>query len=224
MPRAMRCTCSSLSMTHGRAISTRRLPKSANSIGTGELGMGEQRLLNGRLAPVALLFRRADEALEQRVRLHGLALELGMELAAEIPRMVGEFADFDVGIVGRLAGDLEARRLQALFVFAIELVAVAMALVDFARAVGVVCHTALGQAASPASQPHGAAQLVDTLEFAELEDDAVRRARVELGGIGGLQSAHVAREFDHQGLHPEADPEVRHLADRKSTRLNSSHA
>src|ERR1035437_7396623 len=258
MPRAMRCTCSSLSMTHGPAISTRRLPKSANSIGTGELGMGEQRLLNGRLAPVALLFRRADEALEQRVRLHGFGFELGMELAAQIPRMVGEFADFDVGIVRRLAGDLEARRLQALFVFAIELVAVAMALVDFARAVGVVCHTALAQAASPASQPHGAAQLVDTLEFAEFEDDAMRRARIELGGIGGLQSAHIAREFDHQGLHAEADPEVRHLAfareldgvehavdaalaeaaghqnavvifqlplpDRKSTRLNSSHA
>src|ERR1039458_814155 len=212
MPRAMRSTCSSLSITHGPAISTRRLPKSANSIGTGELGSGEQRLLNGRLAPVALLFRRADEALEQRVRLHGLALELGMELAAQIPRMVGELADFDVRIVRRLARDLEARRLQALFVFAIELVAVVMGLVDFARAVGVVSDAALGQAASPASQPHGAAQLVDALEFAELEDDAVRRARIELGGIGGLQSAHVAREFDHQGLHAEADPEVRHLA------------
>src|ERR1039458_9264954 len=96
------------------------------------------------------------------------ARELEMELAAQIPRMVGELADFDVRIVRRLARDLEARRLQALFVFAIELVAVAMALVDFARAVGVVSDAALGQAASPASQPHGAAQLVDTLEFAQL--------------------------------------------------------
>src|SRR5450759_1928266 len=211
MPRAMRCTCSSLSITHGPAISTRRRPKSANSIGTGELGT-EQRLLNGRLAPVALLFRRADEALEQRVRFHGLGFELGMELAAEIPRMVADLADLDVGIIGRLAGDLETRRLQALFVFAVELVAVAMALVDLARAVGFVCHAALGQAASPASQPHGAAQLVDTLEFAELEDDAVRRAGVELGGIGGFEAAHIARVFDHQGLHAEADPEVGHLA------------
>src|SRR5450759_5974303 len=77
MPRAMRCTCSSLSITHGPAMSTRRLPKSANSIGTGELGTGElgtgelgtgeQRLLNGRHPPIAMLFRRADEALEQRV-------------------------------------------------------------------------------------------------------------------------------------------------------------
>src|ERR1039457_5735876 len=101
MPRAMRCTCSSLSITHGPAISSRRLPKSANSVGTGEpgtgeLGTGEQCLLSGRQAPVALLFRRADKALEQRVRLHGFGFELGVELAAEIPRMVGELADFDV--------------------------------------------------------------------------------------------------------------------------------
>src|ERR1035437_10017875 len=102
MPRAMRCTCSSLSTTHGPAISTRRWPKSANSIGTGELGT-EQRLLKGRLAPVALLFRRADEALEQRVRLHGLGFELGMELAAQIPRMVADLADLDVRTVRRLA-------------------------------------------------------------------------------------------------------------------------
>src|ERR1035437_9414437 len=164
MPRAMRCTCSSLSITHGPAISTRRLPKSANSIGTGELVTGEQWLLDGRLAPVALLFRGADEALEQRVRLHGLGFELGMELAAEIPRMVADLADLDVRIVRRLARDLEARRFQALFVFAIELVAVAMALVDFARAVGVVCHAAVGQAARPASQPHGRSE-EDTSEL-----------------------------------------------------------
>src|ERR1019366_4559720 len=134
-----------------------------------------------------------------------------MELAAQIPGMVADLTDFDVGIVRRLAGDLQARRLQALFVFAIELVAVAMALVDFARAVGAVSDAALSQAASPASQPHGAAQLVDPLEFAQLEDDSVRRAGIELGGIGGFQAAHIARVFDHQGLHAEADPEVGHL-------------
>src|SRR5258707_4966712 len=152
MPRAIRCTCSSLSITHGPAISTRRLPKSANSIGTGELGTGElvtgeQRLLNGRLASIAVLFGGADEALEQGVWLHGLGLEFGMELAAQIPRMVGELADLDVRIVRRLSRDLQARRLQATFVFAIELVTVAMALVDFARAVGAVGHAALGQPA-----------------------------------------------------------------------------
>src|SRR5260370_31244413 len=79
MPRAIRCTCSSLSITHGPAISTRRLPKSANSIGTGALGTGElvtgaQRLLNGRLASIAVLFCGADEALDQRLRLHGFAI------------------------------------------------------------------------------------------------------------------------------------------------------
>src|ERR1035441_4642120 len=99
-----------------------------------------------------------------------------MELAPEIPGMVAQLADLDVRVVRRLAGDLQARRPQALFVFAIELVAVPVALVDFARAVGAVSHAALGQAASPASQAHRAAQLIDSLELAELEDDAVRRA------------------------------------------------
>src|SRR4051794_5394585 len=207
IPRAMRCTCSSLSITQGPAISTSRLPKSANSIGTRE-----QRLLNRRLTPVALPLRRPYEALEQRVRLHRLRFELGMELAAQIPRMVRDLTDLDVRIVGRLAGDFQSRRLQPLLVFTIEFVAVAMALVDLAHSVGLVGHAALGQPAGPASEPHGAAQLVDSLQFAEFENDAVRRARVELGGIGGLQAAHVARIFNHQRLHAETDSEVRHLA------------
>src|SRR6185369_3278056 len=212
MPRAIRCTCSSLSITHGPAINTRRLPKSANSIATGELGTGEQRLLNRRLAPVALLFGGADETLEQWVRLHGLGFELRMELTAQIPGMVAEFADLHVRIVRSLAGNLQPRGLQALFVFAIELVAMAMAFVDFARAVGLVRHAALGQTAGPTAQPHGSAEFVNALEFAEFEDDAVRRARIELGGVGGFQAAYVARVFDHQRLHAEADPEVRNLA------------
>src|ERR1035441_3536637 len=70
MPRAMRCTCSSLSITHGPAISTRRLPKSAYSIGTGE-----ERLLNGLLAAIALLLRGADKALEQRSEEHTSELQ-----------------------------------------------------------------------------------------------------------------------------------------------------
>jgi hypothetical protein len=34
-----------------------------------------------------------------------------MKLAAQIPRMVADLADLDVRIVGRLARDLETRRL-----------------------------------------------------------------------------------------------------------------
>src|SRR4051794_31092491 len=67
--RAMRWTCSSLSITHGPAIRTSGLPgaKSLKSIGTAE----ERLLLLGEAAHV-LLVSRADEGLEQRVRFHRL--------------------------------------------------------------------------------------------------------------------------------------------------------
>src|SRR5215470_9254206 len=56
----------------------------------------EQRRLAGfRL----VLQRRADEALEQRVTIDRARLELGMELAADEPRVVGELDDLDQGLV-----------------------------------------------------------------------------------------------------------------------------
>src|SRR3954466_11796541 len=80
MPRAMRRTCSSLSMTHGPAIRTSGRPsaKSLNSIGTGK-----QRLFLQREAAHVLVVGRADERLKKRVRLHGFRLELRMKLAAQ---------------------------------------------------------------------------------------------------------------------------------------------
>src|SRR5689334_15812882 len=119
-------------MTQGPAIRTSGLPgpKAAKSIGTGE-----QRLLLRGEAFHTLLVRGADECLEERVRLHRLGLEFRMELAAQEPGVVRDFADLDIGVVRRLPGDPQAGGLQALLVFAIEFVAVAMPLVDLARAV-----------------------------------------------------------------------------------------
>ena len=79
-----------------------------------------------------------------------------------------EFADLDVRAVGRLAGDPQAAAFSTLFVFAIEFVAMAMALADLARAVGLVREAALGQLAGPSAQPHRAAQFVDALQLAQL--------------------------------------------------------
>ena len=47
------------------------------------------------------------------MRLQRLGFELGMELAAQIPGMVGKFADLDVDAVGSLAGQAQAMLLQA---------------------------------------------------------------------------------------------------------------
>ena len=60
--------------------------------------------------PVAMLQRRADEGAEQRMRLQRLRFELGMELAAEIPGMIGDLADLDVHAVRSLAREPQAVR------------------------------------------------------------------------------------------------------------------
>src|SRR5947208_11898351 len=99
MPRAMRWTCSSPSITHGPAISiSGPWPKARNrSAGTRiprvrpQLGFG-----GGGQSLLAELPRRADKGMEERMRLHGLGLELGVELAAQIPRVSGNLADLYV--------------------------------------------------------------------------------------------------------------------------------
>src|ERR1017187_2043109 len=208
MPRAMRYTCSSRSITHGPAINTSGLPgpNALYSIGTGE-----QRLLLRLQPPHALLVGGPDERREQRVRMHRLGLELGVELAAQIPRMARDFADLHVRLVRRLPRNPQPGGRQDLFVLAVEFVAVPVPLDNLARAVRPAGETVLRQAARPPSQAHGSAQFVDALQLAQLEDHAVRRPRVELRGIGLLQAAHVARILDHHGLHAQADAEIRHL-------------
>ena len=84
-------------------------------------------------AALALLEAAPMKALNSGCGSMRLGLELGMELAAQVPGMVGELADLDVGAVGRLAGDAQAGGLQAVLVLAVEFVAVPVALADFAR-------------------------------------------------------------------------------------------
>src|SRR5436309_1939533 len=112
----------------------------------------EQGLFDLRDPPLPVLRRRPNKGLEQGMRLHRLALELGVELAAEEPWVVRDLADLDVRIIRSLAGKLQARRLQVLFILAIEFVAVTMPLLDLPRAVRLLREAALGQPARPTSQ------------------------------------------------------------------------
>src|ERR1051325_11282054 len=95
----------------------------------------EQGLFNLRDPTLPVLRRRANKRLKQRVRLHRLALELGVELAAEKPWVVRDLADLDVRVIRCLAGKLQARRLQVLFILPIEFVAMTMPLLDLPRCV-----------------------------------------------------------------------------------------
>ena len=74
--------------------------------------------------------------------------------------------------------------LQHGFVFAIEFVAMAMALADFGLSVSPAREAVFGQQAGIRAQAHGAAELVDALQLAQLVNHAIRRGRIELGGIG----------------------------------------
>ena len=53
-------------------------------------------------------------------------------------------------------------------------------------------------------------KLVDAEQVAQLVDHLVRRVLVELGGVGALEPADVARELDGRPLEAVADAEERH--------------
>ena len=80
---------------------------------------------------LAMLHGRADEGPEERMWLQRLRLEFRMELAPEIPGMVRDLADFDVHSIRRLASEFQATDREDVFVFTIELVAVAVTFADF---------------------------------------------------------------------------------------------
>src|SRR3954452_17030632 len=86
-----------------------------------------------------------------------------------------------------------------------------MALADLEVAVDAMCQRVGLDLASPRTQAHGAAELVDAAQLAQLIDDAVRGGLVELAGIRAFEHAHVSRKLDARRLHAEADPEVRNL-------------
>src|SRR6202142_3039762 len=253
--RARKWTCSSLSITHGPAISARgwpppkaigpswmvivgRLSRAAPDVHVRPASLvgGARRpvwtpaaglescptlswsyrsgleLAGRALAPRAEAGGGADEGREQRMRLEGPGLELGMELAAQSPGVIRQLADLDVDAVGRFSRQPQAGRCQGLLIVTVEFIAVAVSLADLALSVSLVGEAAFGQLAWIRAQAHGAAQVVDALQFAQFVDDAVRRRGVELRGVGSGEAAHITGELDHQHLHAQADAEIRHLA------------
>src|SRR6266511_1775944 len=167
------------------------------------LGLGQ--------APGAVLVARLDEADEERMRLQRLALELRVELAGEEVGMLRQLDDLDVGAVGRASRDAQSGAGEQLLIFAVELVAVAMALADFGAAVGLDGVEAGLELAVPCAQAHGAAQLFHPTQLAQFVDHAVRRCGIELAGVGLFEPADVARELDAGGLHAKTYTKVGHV-------------
>src|SRR5437870_3431694 len=142
------------------------------------------------------------------MRLHRFRFELRMKLAPQVPGMVAKLANLHVDSVRSLASNAEAVLRQNRLVFAIEFVAVTMTLADLESSVGGARETPFGQIARVGSQAHGAAQFVHALQLAQLIDDAIRGGGIDLGCVGLFQSANIASELDHHGLHAEADSKI----------------
>src|SRR5664279_3168938 len=77
-----------------------------------------------------------DECREERMRVQGPALELGVELAAQEEGVVLQFHDLHEDAVGAHAREYQALVLQGLLVLVVELVAMSMPLADLGGAVG----------------------------------------------------------------------------------------
>ncbi len=110
-----------------------------------------------------------------------------------------------------MSGETQAAFGQNFLVLAIELVTMPVTFADFGYSVSLSRQAAVGQQARISTQAHGAAQLVDAFELAQLVNDAIGGGRIALGGIGVLEATDVAREFDHRRLHAETDSEIRYF-------------
>src|SRR3954447_14103776 len=140
-----------------------------------------------------------------------LRLELGMELAAEIPGMIGDLADLNVNAVGSLPGKLETVRRQEALELTIEFISMAMPLADLSRTISSAGEAALRQFARIGSKAHGAAEFIYTFQFTKFIDYAIGRRRIELGRVRSLEPAYVASILNDHCLHAETNPEVRHF-------------
>ena len=104
----------------------------------GGIGRGYARFRGDAVAAVAIFHAGADERGEKRMRRKRLRFEFRMELAAQKPRMIGSFHDFDVHAVRRAPRDAKSGARERLLILAIEFVAMAMTFGNFELAVGLV--------------------------------------------------------------------------------------
>src|ERR1051325_11361120 len=86
-----------------------------------------------------------------------------------------------------------------------------MPLPDLILAIDTLRYGAWHQSARIATKPHGAPELVDAEQIAQLVNDLVRRVLVDLGRIGAVEGAHIAGELDGRPLKTVADAEERHV-------------
>src|SRR5262245_1158471 len=165
--------------------------------------------------------RRLHEAREQRMAVARRRRERGVELARDEERMRRQLDHLDQA-VAREAGKAQPRVHHLLQVAVVELVAVAVALLDHVRAVDLVRARAVRQPHFLRAEPHRAAHFglfgalfgraLLVLPLGDQRDHGMRRRPVELGGVRAVQARDVTRVLDDRELHAEADAQVRDAA------------
>src|SRR6185503_3589258 len=211
--RAVSMACASLSMTQGPAMSTRLpAPMLTPPASTGTTRLPHHRGRGGVGVRALVAAAGLDEPGKQRVRLQRLRLELRVELHRDVPRVRWQLDDLDELAVERAPHDFEPLLGQRLLVEAVELVAMAVALVDDVAAIEGVRLRPRFQLALVRPEPHRPAEIVHAEQIAQLVDHVGLRLGRALGRVGLGQPAHVPRVLDRGPLEAVADAEVGNAA------------
>src|SRR5712692_6528509 len=206
---------SSDSTTHGPAMRNGEAPApkccAMSVAAAGELRR-PLRLGEGRRAPgLALLPRRAHEPGEQWVWPGGSGFELGVELAADEPGVIGQLDHLDQGAVRGEPGAPHSVFGEHVAVGVGHFVAVTMPFAHLERSVGLRHPRAGTELAGIRAQAHRAAHFLDAFLRTHQRDHWVLALGREFARVGVWKLDHVARELDDRRLQPETNPEEREL-------------
>src|SRR5262245_43567208 len=122
-----------------------------------------------------------DEAGKERMRCEWLRLEFRMELDGHVPRVRGQFDDLDKLAVERASHDLQSLVGQRFFKEAVELVPVAMPLVNDWLTIKLMRARSRLEFAGVRPQPHRASEVVNAEKIAQFVDHVLRRVGCALG-------------------------------------------
>jgi hypothetical protein len=144
-------------------------------------------------------------------------------------RVVVDLDDLDQPLVRRRTRADEARGLEPPAQEVVDLVAVAMALIDDRFAVDLARPRVRMQLDRVGAQAHGATHVGDLLLLGQKVDDRVRGLRVELRGVRAVHADDVACEVRDRHLHAQADAQERDLLlardpRRRDLALDPTHA
>src|SRR5687768_11837092 len=184
--------------------------KSASRGNTNVMSVGrldERSISLRRLGAALLAHRGSDQPREQRMRARRTRLQLGMELTADEPWMIGELDDLDERAVRAHPTQSEPVLDERVPILVRYFIAVAVPLADLGHAVHLGRLAAAREPTRVRSQPHRAAHVGDVLLGFHQADHRVLALRRELARMTVVELEHVARELDDRHLHPETDTE-----------------